>query len=435
MATSVAVSQTMAAPIAAALLRMDGLLGLSGWQWVFIGEGLPSVLLGMCLPRLLPDGPHAADGTVASWLAPHEVQLLQADHAAKVSSLARPASLELLCTHELKGGAPQPAAGLPHKLQLLVQVLRVWQVWYLACCNILKDIANLGLMMWLPVMVQSLLSGADPVQLAGSSSSSEGSTSPSSTGVTAVLLSAIPFTSAAIAVTYFGHHAQRTGKPPLWYVVMFSWVGGLSLISFHWIVKWSRVLGFCCLIITLSCAFAASPHPPTVVAKLTLGPAAALALPLYNSVAMMGGFFGPALMGWCVQHLGGFGAATAFMGGCFVLSGLLVWLLQHIMLQDCHTRSIVGGRAVGAALGGCGHDSRSRTVGGLTNSLGSSGLKGAAGVAGSVDRYDVVHRRSSSSSSVLRKADSADAVVSELARLVHENQADDADGLCLRTIE
>jgi hypothetical protein len=57
-------------------------------QWVFIGEGVPSVLLGMCLPWLLPDGPHASDGSVTRWLAPHEVQLLQADVSSCNGSVA-----------------------------------------------------------------------------------------------------------------------------------------------------------------------------------------------------------------------------------------------------------------------------------------------------------------------------------------------------------
>jgi hypothetical protein len=58
-------------------------------------------------------------------------------HAAKVSDLKSPVGRETL-HYELKEGAGQPAAGVPHKLQLLLQVFRVWQVWYLACCNILK---------------------------------------------------------------------------------------------------------------------------------------------------------------------------------------------------------------------------------------------------------------------------------------------------------
>jgi MFS family permease len=294
------------------------------------------------------------------------------------------------------------------------------------------DVANLGLMMWLPVMVQSLLSGADPMQLAGSSSSSsssssEGGASPNNTGVSAVLLSAIPFTSAALAVTFFGHHAQRTGKPPLWYFITFCWIGGVALVGFHWVVEWSRVIGFCCLILTLSCAFAASPHPPTVVAKLTIGPAAALALPLYNSVAMMGGFFGPALMGWFVQHLGGFGAATAVLGGSMVLSGFLALLLQHIMMQDVNTRPIAAGRSAGGSFGG---NSAAGISTATSHDNAACGLSTVAVGSGEVaDGYEVVYRRSSSSIKRNGAARGApEAVDSELARLVHD-QHQASDGL------
>jgi hypothetical protein len=291
-------------------------------------------------------------------------------------------------------------------------------------------------MMWLPVMVQSLLSGADPMQLAGSSSSSsssEGNADPSSTGISAVLLSAIPFTSAALAVTFFGHHAQRTGKPPLWYFIICCWIGGVSLVGFHWLVEWSRVLGFCCLILTLSCAFAASPHPPTVVAKLTIGPAAALALPLYNSVAMMGGFFGPALMGWFVQHLGGFGAATAVLGGSMVLAGFLALLLQQIMLQDPHMWPIAAGRPQGSAAGLGGSCSADADTDNCTQH--GCGLATVAVGSGEVaDGYEVVYRRSSSS--IRRKGaprSVPEPVDSELARLVHDqHQASDAEGVELR---
>jgi hypothetical protein len=200
----------------------------------------------------------------------------------------------------------------------------------------------------------------------------------------------------------------------------------LALVCFHWVVLWSRIFGFCCLIITLSCAFAASPHPPTVVAQLTVGPAAALALPLYNSVAMLGGFFGPALMGWFVQHLGGFGAATAVMGGSMMLSGVLIWLLQHIMMRDGHTRAIAGGRVCGistiASTGGGGSSSSAAQHAG--GKLG--GLKSAGGSGEAADGYEVVYRRSSSL--MKHKAGTAEAGESELARLVKErHKASDAE--------
>eukprot|EP00879_Flechtneria_rotunda_P027288 GHRR01029229.1.p1 GENE.GHRR01029229.1~~GHRR01029229.1.p1 ORF type:complete len:195 (+),score=56.38 GHRR01029229.1:105-689(+) len=194
--------------------------------------------------------------------------------------------------------------------------------------------------MWLPAMVHLLLSGGDPTQLVTDSHSSD----KADTGVAAVLLSAVPYSCAAAAVAFAGSHAQHTGKHLL-YIVMTDLVGGMSIICFHWFVHLSRTLGFLCLVLTLSCAFAAAPHSLVVIGQLVLGPGAAVALPCFNSMAMLGGFLGPAIMGYCVQHLGGVTAATIIMGCSMLLAGLLALLLHGIMLRDSRTRSIVVGRS------------------------------------------------------------------------------------------
>ena len=51
----ISVSHTVAGPLAAALLSLDGLQGLSGWQWLFMLEGLPCLLLGICFKLWLPE--------------------------------------------------------------------------------------------------------------------------------------------------------------------------------------------------------------------------------------------------------------------------------------------------------------------------------------------------------------------------------------------
>lgn len=59
--------QVIGSPIAAALLSLDGWLGLEGWQWLFLAEGLPTILLGTYLPRCICDSP-----AKASFLTPQE---------------------------------------------------------------------------------------------------------------------------------------------------------------------------------------------------------------------------------------------------------------------------------------------------------------------------------------------------------------------------
>ncbi len=50
-------SQVIGSPIAAGLLALDGMLGLKGWQWLFVVEGLPTILLGFYISRNVCDGP------------------------------------------------------------------------------------------------------------------------------------------------------------------------------------------------------------------------------------------------------------------------------------------------------------------------------------------------------------------------------------------
>ena len=62
------------APLSVALLSMDGLLGLAGWQWLFLVEGMPSVLLGVALWFRLPQGP---SDPACTWLTPADKARLQ----------------------------------------------------------------------------------------------------------------------------------------------------------------------------------------------------------------------------------------------------------------------------------------------------------------------------------------------------------------------
>jgi len=58
--TATALAGVIAGPVSGALLELHGLLGLSGWQWLFILEGLPALILGVMVLRYLPDGPEQA---------------------------------------------------------------------------------------------------------------------------------------------------------------------------------------------------------------------------------------------------------------------------------------------------------------------------------------------------------------------------------------
>src|SRR5882757_5251351 len=67
------IANAVASIVSAAILEMDGVLGLKGWQWVFIIEAVPAVLLAFVVLKMMTDRPEVAD-----WLAPDEKSWLQA---------------------------------------------------------------------------------------------------------------------------------------------------------------------------------------------------------------------------------------------------------------------------------------------------------------------------------------------------------------------
>jgi ACS family tartrate transporter-like MFS transporter len=105
-------SSVVMGAVAGALLGLQGRLGLAGWQWLFLVEGLPAVLLSLAFLTLLPDRPEAA-----RWLAANEAdwirRRLAADlarfgpepHAGFWRALANPRVLELGAMNFLLLGA------------------------------------------------------------------------------------------------------------------------------------------------------------------------------------------------------------------------------------------------------------------------------------------------------------------------------------------
>jgi MFS transporter, ACS family, tartrate transporter len=157
--------------MAAGLLQMDGLAGLQGWQWLFIAEGIPTIFLGACMPFLLPTGP----GT-ARFLTTREAQVLDEEvTASRCNSSAE---------HNL--------------LDLLKMALTNPFVYVMGMVKFGKDFTAHACMFWAPMLIRGLL---HKHQLNGDSCTAwEGSKSDvSETGYKEVLLTAIPYSLAALA--------------------------------------------------------------------------------------------------------------------------------------------------------------------------------------------------------------------------------------------
>src|SRR5205823_492164 len=158
--TAVVVAGIIGGPVSGVLLSLDGIGGLAGWQWLFVVEGLPAVVLGLAVLRALPEQP-----SDAAWLTRAEQEAL----TSRLAEEAAPAST----VHSIRGA------------------LTSGRVWLLAGVYFTIPVALYAMGFWLPQIVRNASGGTDL-----------------STG----LLSAIPYAVAAIGMVIIGRHSDRTGE-------------------------------------------------------------------------------------------------------------------------------------------------------------------------------------------------------------------------------
>ncbi len=275
------VAGIIGAPLSGVLLEMHGLLGLEGWRWMFVLEGLPAVLLGFSVLRLLPNGP--AD---ARWLSPPEREALAS---------------------ELSEGAEQEHGSWRAVLAGLVRDGRVWMLSaaYFSLC-----VGMYGLVMWMPTLIGEILGPqAGPMHVG--------------------LLSAIPYLGGVAGMVLVGRHSDKTGERR-WHTAgpLFVSAAGflLSLAPLgQWLGEdlgpwWS--LG-CFTLSTLGLWGMLGPFW-TIPTGFLSGAAAAGGVALINSIGNAGGFVGPTLVGMVRDATGSHRYGFLFIA---VMMGLGGWCI------------------------------------------------------------------------------------------------------------
>jgi ACS family tartrate transporter-like MFS transporter len=264
------------APISESLLGLDGVMGLKGWQWLFVVEGVPAVALGVVALGVLTDRPEEA-----AWLPPREREWLGRTMAAEREARAA-------------GHAASVFEGF-----------RSPKVWLLAAIYFLNTTVTYGVFLWLPRILRDL-SAKDGWRLS--------------------VMTAIPFVAALIAMIVIGRHSDRTRERKRHVAACaLTAAAGLVLASFFTDHLLLLVLSF-----TLSQIGQRSVMsvfwaiPPLVLG----GTAAAAGIALINAVGNLGGFFGPSIMGWVRDTTGGYGGGFLVLAGGLVIAAALVLSLR-----------------------------------------------------------------------------------------------------------
>lgn len=263
---AVPLSSVISGPISTALLQMDGIYGLTGWQWLFIIEGLPACVMGAITFYVLADRPEEA-----RWLTDAEKRALRAQLDAEHHSETK---------KDLWGALADPR----------VLVLSLAYFFFVT--------GSIGVNIWLPQILRPY--GLSTLEIG--------------------FISAIPYIVGSIALILWSHFLDKSRKYVKHYVIgcAVSGLGFLASVMFDSL--WLAVAGVSIAVIGMS---GARPAIFCIPPRFLSGAAAAGGIALINSFGNLGGFLGPYAIGWLRQTTGGFTAALYFLAASMALSAVL----------------------------------------------------------------------------------------------------------------
>jgi MFS transporter, ACS family, tartrate transporter len=292
------VSGIIGGPVSGALLGLHHLRGLSGWQWLFLLEGLPAIFLGIVTFFVITDRPAGARWLTSeerTWLA----KTLQDEDAAAAAQRSAAEDSHSHAAHNPK--SPAYAA------------FTNFRIWLFAFVYFGLNTCAYGLSLWLPVALRSL-TGISNFRLG--------------------LLSTIPYATAAIVMVVVGMHSDRTGERRF-HVAVAAIVSAVALCFAAYAdnIVW-LVLAFSIAMIgvqSMNGPFWAMPS------KLLSGAAAAAGIALINSVGNLGSGFGPYWIGHLRNVSGNFRAGLLSVAAILMLASIVTLLASRPTAPANHT--------------------------------------------------------------------------------------------------
>jgi MFS transporter, ACS family, tartrate transporter len=274
-AVAVPVSTVIGAPISGLLLGLDGVWGLAGWQWLFVIEGIPSVLLGIVTWFYLTDRP---------------------DNAAWLTAEQR---TWLLSRLESEVAAKQAANHLTWSEALISPKVLMLSAIYFGFVAALY-----GMQFWLPQIVKAF----------GFSNAQTG------------FVTAVPYLFGSIAMVLWARHSDisrervmHVGAPLLLTAVALGICGYITDPLSTMVVLTIAAIG-------VFCTFGMFWALPTAWLS---GTAAAGAIALINSIGNLAGFAGPYLIGWVKETTGSATTGLFVLAVLPLIGGLLVFVGRH----------------------------------------------------------------------------------------------------------
>lgn len=272
--TAAPLSGVVGGPISGALLGLHH-AGLAGWQWMFIMEGIPAIVLGGLAGWYLTDRPEEA-----AWLS--------SEQRAWLLATLREESQETAAVTRTNVWAAFTHPG----------------IWLLVLVYFGLDTVSYGVSLWLPNLIRSL-SGVSNFVIG--------------------LLSAIPYIAAAISMVLVGAHSDRTGERR-WHTALPAFAGAAGLLLAAQSTSVAPMIAG--LTVAVLGVFSMLGPFWTMPTGLLTGTAAAAAIALINSIGNLGGFFGPYIIGRTRLHSGSFKDGLLMIGATLAVGGAFALLVR-----------------------------------------------------------------------------------------------------------
>lgn len=269
--TAIPMSSVVGSPLSGWVLGHQW-LGLTGWRWLFVVEGIPAVIMGFVTLFYLTDWPREAN-----WLQKEERDWI---------------SEELRRENEVKARTRHTTVW---------EALRKREVIVLTLAYFFALVGIYGFVIWFPTIVKR-------------------STGLPNMAVT--LLSALPYVAGLGAMLCNGWHSDRTGERR-WHTAVPLFLGaaclGVALAAGS-----NLLLGFVAMVAVGACTTAFLPTFWALPTEMLTASAAAASIGLINSVGNLGGFAGPYVIGYLDTTTNSFTPGLLFVSASMFLAGMLV---------------------------------------------------------------------------------------------------------------
>jgi len=286
-------SAVLGGPISTTLMTYaNGVLGLHGWQWMFILEGVPAMLLGLLTLRIMTERP-----TDATWLSNDEKHWLESTLAAEREKLGGHAHVSIL------------------------RVAGDIRVWSLACLFGCALVGIYGLFLWLPQIVKSL---------------------GHLTNIEVGFLSAAPPLLGVLGTFLVSRSSDRSGdrKKHL------AFVYGASAIAIAGSAYAPNpLLAYALLCVTGLFIYAGNPLFWSLASSFRTGAAGAATIALINTIAQFGGLVGPWSIGLVRHATGNFSLALLTIAGFLVIATIIALVMRVTPPEEDTASTLAGGDA------------------------------------------------------------------------------------------